>query len=46
MSWNNDPEVKNAKIERVLLGFGNDHGFLDHMIFLDYGGAGQGCYPA
>ena len=36
-----DAEVKNAKIESARLGFGNEHGFLDHSLTLDYGGSGQ-----
>lgn len=35
-------EVANARIESTRLGFGNDHGFLDHMLFLDYGGWPKG----
>ena len=34
-------EIKNAKISGTMLGV-EDHGILTAMIYLDYGGAGQG----
>ncbi|WP_423258771.1 hypothetical protein, partial [Escherichia coli] len=37
----NEPEVKNAVITGTMLGV-EDHGILSCMIYLDYGGAGQG----
>ena len=35
-------EMKNAKITRTMLGF-EDHGILTYMLYLDYGGSGQGA---
>lgn len=34
-------EIKNARIESTNLGF-EGHGIFSYMIFLDYGGSGQG----
>ena len=39
---NGEVTVKNAKIERTMLGV-EDHGIMSFMLHLDYGGAGQGA---
>lgn len=36
-----DYEIRNAKITGTMLGY-EDHGILTCMIYLDYGGSGQG----
>lgn len=35
-------EIKNAKIESTMLGI-EDHGIMTFMLYLDYGGSGQGA---